>query len=120
MPDLKPVRFGIVGCGNASVPVGEALIRSPLTELVGVYDVNDDLASDLGSRFHAQKAETFDALLDDPIIDSIYIAVPHFLLGRLTKRVLEAGKHALVEKPLALTLDEVDELINWQRAGDRF
>lgn len=111
MPDARPVRFGIVGCGNASVPVGEALIRSPLTELVGVYDVNEDLADDISRRFHAQKAETFDALLDNPMIETVYIAVPHFLLAGLTKRVLEAGKHVMVEKPLALDLGEVDQLI---------
>jgi len=111
MSDSTPVRFGIVGCGNASIPVCEALIRSPLTEIVGVYDVNDALAHDTSQRFQAQKAEIFDGLLDNPNIDAIYIAVPHFLLARLTKRVLEAGKHAMVEKPLALTLGDLDQLI---------
>lgn len=111
MPDSSPVRFGIVGCGSASIPVCEALIRSPLTELVGVYDVNEVLANDTSQRFQVKKVETFDALLDNPFVDALYIAIPHFLLMPVTKRVLEAGKHALVEKPLALTLNEIDQLI---------
>ena len=40
MPEMKPVRFGIVGCGSASIPVCEAIAASPLTELAAVYDVN--------------------------------------------------------------------------------
>ena len=58
MPDKKPVHFGIVGCGSAAIPVCEALIHSPLTKLVSVYDVNDALANDASQRFQVQKAET--------------------------------------------------------------
>ena len=41
MPETNPVRFGIVGCGSASVPVCEAMTSSTLTELTAVYDVNE-------------------------------------------------------------------------------
>jgi predicted dehydrogenase len=112
MPNLKPVHFGIVGCGSASVPVCEAMVNSPFTELLAVYDVNDELARDLSRRFSVEMAESLDEVLDHPGIDAVYIAVPHDLLAPLTQRVLAAGKHALTEKPLALSLDEVDRLID--------
>jgi predicted dehydrogenase len=111
MGEPGALRFGIIGCGSASIPVGEAMTTSPWTELVAVYDVNSDLAEDLGARFEARKAETLEALLSDPTVDAVYIAVPHYLLAPLTRRVLEAGKHALTEKPLAISLKEADELI---------
>jgi predicted dehydrogenase len=76
-----------------------------------VYDVNTELAHDLSRRFHVQKAESFDELLGNQMIDAIYVAVPHYLLAPLTQQVLEAGKHALTEKPLAISLEEVDGLI---------
>jgi predicted dehydrogenase len=92
--------------------VGEAIVTSPLTELVAVYDVNADLANDLSRRFRVQAADTFEKLLKHPEVQSVYIAVPHHLLAPLTKQTLEAGKHALTEKPLGITLEEVDGLIS--------
>lgn len=111
MPETKALRFGIVGCGSASLPVCEAISASPRTELMAVYDVNQALAYDISQRFHVRKTETLDALLADERVDVIYIAVPHDLLAPLTYQVLEAGKHALTEKPLGTSLEEVDRLI---------
>ncbi|HLO28400.1 MAG TPA: Gfo/Idh/MocA family oxidoreductase [Anaerolineales bacterium] len=111
MFESKPVRFGIVGCGSAAVPVCEAAIASPLTELAGVYDLNPDLANDLSQRFQVPKMESLQELLADPAVEAVYIAVPHHLLAPLTQQALEAGKHALAEKPLAISLEEVDRLI---------
>src|ERR1044071_7824349 len=110
MLELKPVRFGIVGCGTASVPVCEAITTSPFAELVAVYDVKQELANDIGQRFHVRATETLEELLNSTV-DAIYVAVPHYLLAPLTQRVLEAGKHALTEKPLAISLEDVDRLI---------
>lgn len=47
MPEVRPVRFGVVGCGSASIPVCEAIATSSLAELTAVYDVNQALADDL-------------------------------------------------------------------------
>src|SRR5512138_280758 len=111
MPDSKPVRFGILGGGTASVPVCEAINASAFAELVGVYDVNPDMANDISRRFHVRVMQTLDELLMDPNVDAVYVAVPHYLLASLTREVLEAGKHALTEKPLGISLDDVDGLI---------
>ncbi len=111
MPETGALRFGIVGCGSASVPVCEAITAAPLTELTAVYDLNQELAEDLSQRFHASALETFEDLLASPTVDVVYVAVPHHLLAPLTRQVLEAGKHVLTEKPLALSLEEIDELI---------
>ena len=111
MLESKSVRFGIVGCGAASIPVCEAVTTSPLTELAAVYDVNQDLANDISQRFQVRKMETLEALLADSTVDAVYVAVPHYLLAPLTRQVLEAGKHALTEKPLAISLEEIDVLI---------
>jgi UDP-N-acetyl-2-amino-2-deoxyglucuronate dehydrogenase len=112
MPETNPVRFGILGCGSASVPVCEAIVASTLTELVAVYDVNPEVANDLSQRFYVQAVETLDEMLTNPTVDAVYIAVPHYLLTPLTQQVLEAGKHVLTEKPLATSLEEVDRLIS--------
>lgn len=111
MPERRPVRFGMVGCGSASVPVCEALAASSVARLTAVYDVNDELAEDISERFQVRKMETLDELLKAPMVDVVYVAVPHYLLAPVTGQVLKAGKHALTEKPLAVSLKEVDELM---------
>jgi UDP-N-acetyl-2-amino-2-deoxyglucuronate dehydrogenase len=55
--------------------------------------------------------ETLEELLTNPGVDAVYVAVPHYLLASLTHRALEAGKHALTEKPLAISMEEIDGLI---------
>lgn len=111
MTETRPIRFGILGCGSASVPVCEAMVTSTRTELAAVYDVNNDLANDLSQRFQVRKMRTLEGLLTNSTIDAVYIAVPHHLLSPLTQQALQAGKHALTEKPLAISLQEVDQLI---------
>jgi len=111
MAETKPIRFGIVGCGAASVPVCEAMSASQIAELTAAYDLNRDLANDLSERFHVPAMDTLEELLANPTVDAAYIAVPHHLLAPLTMQALQAGKHALTEKPLAISLEEIDSLI---------
>lgn len=111
MSETRSLRFGMIGCGSASLPVCEAISALSNTELAAVYDVNPDLAHDLSERFQVPKMESLDELLANQIVDVIYTAVPHSLLAPLTRKVLDAGKHALTEKPLATSLEEIDQLI---------
>src|SRR5215216_5624477 len=112
MTEGKQVRFGIIGCGSASIPVCEAIASSSIAELTAVYDVNSDLANDLSARCHVPTMKTLDELLNDQNVDAVYIAVPHHLLAPLTQQTLEAGKHALTEKPLAISVENIDRLIS--------
>lgn len=111
MPEFQPLRFGILGCGTASIPVCEAITASTLTTLTAAYDVNQAMARDIADRFHVPAMGTLDKLLNNADVDAIYIAVPHYLLASLTEQVLEAGKAALTEKPLGISLPEIDHLI---------
>ena len=86
MTETRPIRFGIVGCGSASIPVCEAIAASPLTEITAVYDVNQEFANDISQRFHVPMMDTLEDLLSNPQVDATYIAVPHYLLARLTQR----------------------------------
>ena len=111
MAEPAPVRFGIVGCGGAAVPVAEAMAASGVAELAAVHDRQPALAQDLGERFHAVVHESLDSLLADPTLAAVYIAVPHNQLAPLATRALQAGKHVLVEKPMATSLADAGALV---------
>ncbi len=114
---MTQLRFGIVGCGNAAVPVCEAIQASPLAEIAVACDLNPELARDIGLRYGAAHTDQAATVWSDPDVDAAYIAVPHDQLARLAGQALAAGKHALVEKPMALTLTDADELIAAAEAG---
>jgi predicted dehydrogenase len=111
MPNSDKLRFGIIGCGGAAMPVAEALAASPVAALAAAYDLNPALARDVAERFGAAAHDRLEALLADGGVEAVYIAVPHNQLAPLAAQALRAGKHALVEKPMALGLAEADALI---------
>lgn len=115
---VTSLRFGIVGCGSAALPVCQAIANLSETSLAHVHDTNMVLACDLGERYGVPYSPDLDKLLATEI-DAVYIAVPHYLLAPLAKRALEANKHVLVEKPMALTLEQADALIELAAAKQR-
>ena len=66
---MTKARFGIVGCGGAALSVSEALAESSSAQLGKVYDLDLNLARDMGSRYQVPYAENLDELLADPAID---------------------------------------------------
>jgi UDP-N-acetyl-2-amino-2-deoxyglucuronate dehydrogenase len=107
---MAKVRFAIVGCGAAAIPVAAALAESPVAALAVCHDRDPALAGDLAGRHGAAVAASLAEALENSQVDAVYIAVPHAHLAPLARQALQAGKHALVEKPMALTLADVDDL----------
>jgi UDP-N-acetyl-2-amino-2-deoxyglucuronate dehydrogenase len=108
---MPVTRLGIIGCGGAAVSAAEAIAATPSATLVMVHDVAEAPAASFGQRFEVPFTTHLDTLLADRCIDAVYIAVPHNHLAPLAHQALTAGKHVLVEKPMALTLEDADALI---------
>ncbi len=106
---MTQLGVGIIGCGNIS---SSYLALAPLFRSLtvkAVADINMDTAQARAAEYDV-RAETVDDLLKAPDIDvvvNLTIPAVHF---DVTKRILEAGKHAYSEKPLVLTLAEGEEL----------
>ena len=111
MSEAAKLNFGVIGCGTAAVPVCAALAASTTTELAVVQDANPAMAQDLSERFKARSVDTIEQVLSDPDVEAVYIAVPHHVLAQLAGQALSAGKHVLVEKPMAITVVDADALI---------
>jgi predicted dehydrogenase len=74
-------------------------------------DLNLDTAKSLGKIAHVDYTTDLDALLGNPQIEAVVIAVPHNLHASITERAAAAGKHVIVEKPIATTLADADRMI---------
>ncbi|MGE5482022.1 MAG: Gfo/Idh/MocA family protein [Bacteroidota bacterium] len=105
------VRFGLIGCGRVARYHAEALSRLAGASLVAVCDIQPERCGEFAARYGAQAYTDYRALLERDDLDVVNIATPsgdHPLIGA---EVARAGKHVLIEKPLGLTLREMDELI---------
>jgi len=105
------VGFGLIGCGRVAPRHAQSLIQVPDTQLVAVADVREDRASRFSAEYGAQAYTNYEDMLARPDIDAVTICVPSGLHAQVAIDVLQAGKHVLVEKPIALNLDDADRMI---------
>jgi len=107
------VRLALLGCGRiAQVAHLPALEKADGVELVAVCDPNETVARAVAHRYDVRSVHTDPgAVLADPAVEALLIATPDRLHYALTRAALGAGKHVLVEKPLAPTVRECQQLV---------
>jgi predicted dehydrogenase len=109
----KPVRVALVGCGRiAQVAHLPGLEKASGIELVAVSDPSRTVAEAVGRRYNVPTVRT-DAsqVFSDPSVEAVIVAAPDRFHYALTRGALETGKHVLVEKPLASTIEEAEALV---------
>ncbi len=113
----KPVRVGVVGVGF--VGQHHARIYSELqgVELVGVVDINEARLQELGARHNILLTRDYRDLLGK--VDAVSVAVPTLLHYPIAKEFLKFGVDVLVEKPIAQSLSQAEELVEIATADDR-
>jgi predicted dehydrogenase len=109
---LRPrARIALVGCGYWGPKVIRAAASLPELEVVALVDVNLALAETVQQHFPAARATTSLAeALSDETLDAVIVATNPATHVQLASEALDAGKHVLVEKPLALTTADCREL----------
>ncbi len=108
-----PVRLGIIGCGNVTEKRHLPAIQSVSDlQVVALADIDDGSLNRLADRFRvAKRYNDYRALLADQDVSAVAVCAPLSFHAEMALGALEAGKHVLVEKPLASSLDEADALI---------
>jgi predicted dehydrogenase len=113
-----PLRWGILGCGDiARATFGPCLVRSPNCELVAVSRRDETEGRRFAEQFGAEWQPTDAALLARADVDAVVIATPPHLHRAQTLAAARAGKHVLVEKPMALDPIQCKEMFVACRAA---
>ncbi|GAA4264806.1 aldo/keto reductase [Frondihabitans peucedani] len=118
----RTIRWGIAGPGTISRRFGSQLLTSEVGVLAGVASRSLERAQAFADEFGPQDAAagvavygSYDELFEDPAIDAVYIGTVHTEHVRLAMRALEAGKHVVCEKPMAVDHAGVMRLVEAAR-----
>lgn len=107
-----PIGIAIVGFGYWGPNVVRNILERPEFRLTGLCELDRNRSAEFSGRHPRVRVESeLDLLLDDPQIQAVAIATPPRTHHELVKRALLAGKHVLVEKPLATSVADAEDLI---------
>lgn len=112
----QPVRIGAVGCGSVMqgsyMPHAMSLRTRGLVELVAACDVDGSKEAQVREKFGFSHFSTdYREVVEHPDVDLVLVLTSMPQHGPIAKAALQAGKHVIVEKPMAVTLEEAAELV---------
>jgi phthalate 4,5-cis-dihydrodiol dehydrogenase len=114
----RRLKLGIAGLGRAFTLMLPTLANDPRLQLVGATDPQALACAQFERDFGVACDPSFEALCQNPQVEAIYIATPHALHADHVERAAAHGKHVMVEKPMALTLEDCTRMIDaTTRAG---
>ena len=113
---MKKLRIGVAGLGRAFAVTAPAF-RDRRVEVVAGADPRPEARRRFGSDFKGKTYDSVEALCADPAVDVVYVATPHQFHAEHTRLACEQKKHVLVEKPMALALEDCASMIDAARAA---
>ena len=108
---MKTWNFGIVGAGLIADFHARAIADIPNAKLIGCCDKIQDRAKNLADKYDAKAFENYEQMLKSEEVDIVTIATPSGFHMEPTIAAAEAGKHVICEKPLEVTLERIDAMI---------
>ena len=113
---VERMRFGILGCGVIGPHHAKAIAGLQSAQLVAVADVVPELAEKLAEEYGCSPHASLQEMLSGVDLDAVCVCTPSGVHAEGAIAALEAGKHVVIEKPVDVTLEAADRLIEVQRA----
>jgi predicted dehydrogenase len=115
------VAWGILGTGNIAGALARAVNDAASARLVGVGSRTAGSADAFGERYGVpNRHASYEALLEDPDVEVVYVSMPHHLHAEWTIRAAGAGKHVLCEKPFAVNARDAEAMVAAARRAGVF
>jgi UDP-N-acetyl-2-amino-2-deoxyglucuronate dehydrogenase len=117
---MKTWNFGIIGAGLIADFHAKAIADIPNAKLIGCCDKIQDRANKLANKYDVKAFENYEEMLKGDDVDIVTIATPSGFHMEPTIAAAEAGKHVICEKPLDVTLERIDAMIEaHEKTGTR-
>jgi len=109
---MKTIRWGLISTANINRRIIPAITDSQRGKVVAVASRDEEIAQAYAIKWEIPHAfGSYDAMLTSDLIDAVYIGLPNHLHAEWSIRAMSKGLHVLCEKPFALSVDEVDQMI---------
>lgn len=106
----KPVRVAVLGMGWWSDVLADAVKRGTSVEIVSCYTRSDDKRAAFATKYGCKAAASYDEILKDPAIEAVINTTPNNVHLQTTQEAASAGKHVFLDKPIANTVAEGQEI----------
>ncbi|MGZ8483868.1 MAG: Gfo/Idh/MocA family protein, partial [Candidatus Binatia bacterium] len=106
---LRRLKLGIVGIGVGASEILPAMEQIPEFELAAAADVNPRVLETFRERYGAKTYDSVEKLCADPNVEAVWISTPNRFHAAHTIISANAGKHVVVEKPMAISLQEAEK-----------
>lgn len=116
----RKLKLGIAGLGRGFTVMLPTLAAHPLLDVAAAVDTRPAALAQFEADFGGTAYDSVEAMCADPSLDAIYVATPHQFHADHTVIAARAGKHVLVEKPMALDLDDCTRMIDAARDAGVF
>lgn len=114
----SPVGFGLIGCGIIADIHAQGILNTEEAVLAAVYDTKRESAVKLTEKYGGDICGSMEELLARGDVEVVCICTPSGMHAEQTAMAAQAGKHVLVEKPMAIQLDDVERMIEVCAAND--
>ncbi len=114
---MEKIGVALVGCGRIGPVHANALKELPFTELVMTMDVIKERAEAVAQEYGGEPTDSLEAVLTNPKVQAVEICTPHYTHVDIALSALAAGKHVLVEKPMAINVSDAHRLIDYAEAS---
>ena len=111
----EPLRFGIIGCGVIGPTHADALASLPDAHLVAAADERADRARAFGERYAVTSYTSAQEMLERERLDVVCVCTPSGMHGVHARMAMRSGRHVIVEKPIEITREAIDQLLQAQR-----
>ena len=113
MENPEKIKVGVIGVGALGRHHARLYAQNPGAEVVGIFDVQSETAQKVGAEFGLKVFDSWESLAEK--CDALSVAVPATYHGSTTLPLLAMKKHILVEKPIAATVEEAEQMVNAAR-----
>ena len=114
---MSKIKTAVIGVGYLGKFHADKYAELPNSELIAVVDANEETAKAIADKHNIEALTDYQSLLGK--VDAVSIAAPTTLHYQIAKDFLSNGAHVLIEKPITVTVDEADELIDLAKANKR-